>query len=218
MSRLTCGGTSPRFPYWPPRPLVLLTNGIIPVRTFGDLIRRARAEPNALSYGTPGVGTPHHISGEMMQKAGQFRLTHVTYRGTAPSLNDLLSGQIPLIIATTISVMPHLQAGKVQPIVTADQKRSSVLPDVPTLEESGYPGFDVELVAGLVAPAGTPPAIIARLHRDIQMAGQEPELRKRLIALGYDVAVGTAEDFRRKIDADAQKYEKLIPELGLAGN
>ncbi len=114
--------------------------------------------------------------------------------------------------------MPHLQAGKVQPIVTADQKRSSVLPDVPTLEESGYPGFDVESVAGLVAPAGTPPAIIARLHRDIQMAGQEPELRKRLIALGYDVAVGTAEDFRRKIDADAQKYEKLIPELGLAGN
>jgi tripartite-type tricarboxylate transporter receptor subunit TctC len=199
-------------------PLMLLTNGTIPVRTFADLIRRARAEPNALSYGTPGVGTPHHISGEMMQKAGQFRLTHVTYRGTAPSLNDLLSGQIPLIIATTISVMPHLQAGKVQPIVTADQKRSSVLPDVPTLEESGYPGFDVESVAGLVAPAGTPAAIIARLNQEIQMAGQEAELRKRLIMLGYDVAVGTTDDFRRKIDADAQKYEKLIPELGLAGN
>ena len=106
-----------------------------------------------------------------------------------------------------------------QPIVTADQKRSSVLPDVPTLEESGYPGFDVELVAGLVAPAGTPATIIGEARtRKYQMAGQEAELREQLIMLGYDVAVGTTDDFRRKIDADAQKYEKLIPELGLAGN
>ncbi len=153
-----------------------------------------------------------------MQKAGQFRLTHVTYRGTRSRSTTCCPGKSDFIIATTISVMPHLQAGKVQPIVTADQKRSSVLPDVPTLEESGYPGFDVESVAGLVAPAGTPAAIIARLNQEIQMAGQEAELREELIMLGYDVAVGTTDDFRRKIDADAQKYEKLIPELGLAGN
>ena len=197
-------------------PLVLLTNGTLPIKTLSDLVKHAKANPKTLSYGTPGIGTPHHISGEMLQKATGIELIHVTYRGTAPSLNDLLAHQIPLIIATTISVMPHLQARKVFPIVTADQKRSSVLPDVPTLEESGYPGFDVESVAGLVAPARTPPAIIARVSEEIQRVAQEPELRRKLIELGYDVVAGTPEGFAQKISSDTTKYERLIPELGLA--
>ena len=117
-------------------PLVLLTNGTLPIKTLPDLVAYAKANPKSLSYGTPGVGTPHHISGEMLQKATKIELNHVTYRGTAPSLNDLRANQIPLIIATTISVMPHLQERKVFPIVTADQKRSSVLRDVPTLGEA----------------------------------------------------------------------------------
>jgi tripartite-type tricarboxylate transporter receptor subunit TctC len=197
-------------------PLVLLTHGTLPIMTLADLVKHAKANPKTLSYGTPGIGTPHHISGEMLQKATGIELIHVTYRGTAPSLNDLLAHQIPLIIATTISVMPHLQARKVFPIVTADQKRSSVLPDVPTLEESGYPGFDVESVAGLVAPARTPPAIVARLSEEVQRVAQDPELRRKLVELGYDVVAGTPEGFAKKIGSDTAKYEKLIPELGLA--
>lgn len=197
-------------------PLVLLTNGALPIKTLPDLVSYAKAHPKSLSYGTPGVGTPHHISGEMLQRAAKIELNHVTYRGTAPSLNDLLANQIPLIIATTISVMPHLQARTVLPIVTADRERSPVLPDVPTLEESGYPGFDVGSVAGLVAPSGTPPTIIARVSREIQSAAREPELRKKLIELGYDVVAGTPEGFAQTIDSDTRKYEKLIPELGLA--
>jgi tripartite-type tricarboxylate transporter receptor subunit TctC len=197
-------------------PLVLLSNSSSSLKTLADVIAEAKAKDGALSYGTPGIGTPHHISGEMLQKAAGIKLTHVTYRGTAPSLNDLLAGHVPLIIATTISIMPHLQAGTIRPIVTADPKRSSVLPNVPTLEESGYHGFDVGSVAGLAAPAGTPPAIVARLNGAVQRSAQEPAVRRRLVELGYDVAVGTSADFAQKIAADTQKYEKLIPELGLA--
>jgi tripartite-type tricarboxylate transporter receptor subunit TctC len=196
-------------------PLVLLSNGSSPLKTFSGVIAEAKAKPGSLGYGSPGIGTPHHISGEMMQKAAGIKLTHVTYRGTAPSLNDLLGGQIPLIIATTISVMPHLQSNKVHAIVTADPKRSSVLPDVPTLEESGFPGFDVESVAGLAAPAATPPAIVARISEAVQAVAKEPELRSRLVGLGYDVVAGTPAGFAAKIGSDTAKYRKLIPELGL---
>jgi tripartite-type tricarboxylate transporter receptor subunit TctC len=199
-------------------PLVLLTNGTLPIKTLPDLVAYAKANPKSLSYGSPGIGTPHHISGEMLQKATKIELNHVTYRGTAPSLNDLLGNQIPLIIATTISVMPHLQERKVFPIVTADQKRSSVLPDVPTLGEAGYPGFDVESVAGLVAPSGTPPAIVDRISAEIQAIAQEAELRRKLLELGYDVVAGTPDAFARKINADRRKYEQLVQELGLASN
>ena len=185
------------------------------VRTLADLVKEAKARPEGLSYGTPGIGTPHHISGEMLQKATGIKLTQITYRGTAPSVNDLLAGQIPLIIATTISIMPLLQSGKVHAIITADQKRSAVLPDVPTLEESGHPGFDVESVAGLVAPAGTPPAIVRMISEAAQAAAQEPELRKKLVELGYDVVAGAPDGFAKKIEADNRKYGKLIPELGL---
>lgn len=196
-------------------PLVLLTQANGSIRTLADLVKEAKAKPGGLSYGTPGIGTPHHISGEMLQKATGIKLTQITYRGTAPSVNDLLAGQIPLIIATTISVMPLIQTGKVQAIITADQKRSSVLPNVPTLEESGHPGFDVESVAGLVAPSGTPPAIVKKISDAVQAVAQEPELRKKLVDLGYDVVASTPEGFAGKIDADNRKYEKLIPELGL---
>jgi tripartite-type tricarboxylate transporter receptor subunit TctC len=199
-------------------PLVLLTNGALPIKTLPDLVAYAKTNPKSLTYGTPGVGTPHHISGEMLQRATRIEFNHVTYRGTAPSLNDLLGNQIPLIIATTISVMPHLQERKVFPIVTADQKRSSVLPDVPTLAEAGYPGFDVESVAGLVAPSGTPPAIVDRISAEIQAIAQEAEIRRKLVELGYDVVAGTPDAFARKINADRRKYEQLIPELGLVSN
>jgi tripartite-type tricarboxylate transporter receptor subunit TctC len=199
-------------------PLVLLTNGALPIKTLPDLVAYAKANPKSLTYGTPGVGTPHHISGEMLQRATRIELNHVTYRGTAPSLNDLLGNQIPLIIATTISVMPHLQERKVFPIVTADQKRSSVLPDVPTLGEAGYPGFDVESVAGLVAPGGTPSAIVDRISAEIQAIAQEVDIRGKLLELGYDVVAGTPDAFARKIDSDRRKYEQLLPELGLVSN
>ena len=196
-------------------PLVLLTQANGSIQTLADLVKEAKARPEGLSYGTPGIGTPHHISGEMLQKATGIKLTQITYRGTAPSVNDLLAGQIPLIIATTISIMPLLQSGKVHAIITADQKRSAVLPDVPTLEESGHPGFDVESVAGLVAPAGTPPAIVRMISEAAQAAAQEPELRKKLVELGYDVVAGAPDGFAKKIEADNRKYGKLIPELGL---
>ena len=196
-------------------PLVLLTQANSAIRTLADLVKEAKSRPEGLSYGTPGIGTPHHISGEMLQKATGIKLTQITYRGTAPSVNDLLAGQIPLIIATTISVMPLLESGKVHAIITADQKRSSVLPNVPTLQESGHPGFDVESVAGLVAPAGTPSAIVAKISEVAQAVARESELRKKLVDLGYDVVAGAPEGFAEKIDSDNRKYEKLIPELGL---
>jgi tripartite-type tricarboxylate transporter receptor subunit TctC len=197
-------------------PLILLSSDSLAAKTIPELVGYAKSKPGVLSYGSPGVGTPHHITGEMLKQAAQIDMLHIPYKGTAPSMNDLLAGQIPLVIATAISVMPQLQAGKVHAIATADEKRTAVLPNVPTIQESGYPGFDVASVAGLAAPAGTPPEVIERLNRAVHSAIEVAGFKQRMLDLGYDLVASTADAYRNQIASDDAKYRKLIPALGIA--
>lgn len=197
-------------------PLVLLSNPSLPPKTLPELVAYAKANPNKLSYGSPGIGTVHHISVEMLNRAANIDLTHVPYRGTLPSLNDLLANQIPLIIATTISVLPTLQAGKIHAIATADHKRSPILPNVPTYGEGGYPGIELPSSSGIAAPAGTPPAIVERLSKDVREIAAEPAFRQRMLDLGYNVIASTPAGYVEQIGADVKQFQKQIPELKIA--
>jgi tripartite-type tricarboxylate transporter receptor subunit TctC len=196
-------------------PLVLLVEPALPVGTLDDLVRYAKANPGKLSYGTPGVGTPHHLVGEALKRADGLDLVHIPYRGTGPSLTGLLSGQVPMILATTIAVMPFVQSGKVRALVVAGDRRTAILPEVPTLTESGFPGIDVESWFGVAAPAGTPAAVIERLHRELQAVAESEDVRTRLSAQGFVVAVSTPAAFRQSIATEHARFGRMIAEFGL---
>jgi tripartite-type tricarboxylate transporter receptor subunit TctC len=195
--------------------MLLLVDPALPVKSIGGFIAYAKANPGKLGYGTPGVGTPHQLLGEMLKKVAGIDLVHVPYRGTAPSLNGLLAHQVPAIIATTIAVMPFIESGKVRALATAGEERSSILPDVPTLAESGFPQINVASWFGLSAPAGTPTAIIERLNRDLRVVAETAGLRQRLAAQGFTIAVSSSDDFKRAIAARYEKYGRMVADIGL---
>jgi tripartite-type tricarboxylate transporter receptor subunit TctC len=198
---------------WAPR--TLIKSPQLPVTTLSELVTYAKANPGTLSYGSSGVGSLQHISGEMLRRGTSIDIVHVPYRGTAPSFNDLMAGRLPLIVATTVSTLPLIQAGKIEAIATADSKRSPVLPNVPSYKESGfeYPGYDLAISSGIAAPVGTPPEIIGKLGREIQAVAAEPEFRKRLEDLGYTVVAGTPDEYVKQVVKDVELFSRVIPEL-----
>ncbi len=196
-------------------PLVLLVDPVLPVGSMRELVAYAKANPGKLSYGSPGVGTPHHLIGEAMKRAAGIDLVHVPYRGTGPSLNGLLSGQVSAIIATTIAVMPFIESGKVRALAVAGEERTPILPNVPTLAEGGLGGIEVASWFGIAAPAGTPAAIIDRLNRELRGVAELPDLHDRLSAQGFSIAVSTPDAFRRSIAAEHERFGRMISELGL---
>ena len=197
-------------------PLLLFANPSVAAKDVKDLIDSARANPGKLSVGTPGVGTPHHLAMAMMNANAKIDITHVPYRGTAPALNDLIGGQIPLIWATPVAVMPHVESGKVKMLGVASRKRVPSLPQVPTIAENALPGFDVEIWFGLAAPAKTPPDIVARLSNELQEIVKLPDVQKRAQALGFDLDYGGSEPFRQLIRADHEKFGTVIRDAGIA--
>ncbi len=196
-------------------PLFLFANSSLPVANLKELIAYAKANPGKLTVGTPGIGTPHHLAAAMLNGAAHIDITHVPYRGTAPALNDLLGGQIPLIWATPNVVIPFVEAGKVKPLAVASLERFALLPKVPTVDESGVSGFDVSVWFGIAAPAGTPPDIIARVSRQIAEIDKIPEVRQKMAPLGYDLNYVDSQHFAAKIAADHARYGKVIRDAGI---
>jgi tripartite-type tricarboxylate transporter receptor subunit TctC len=199
-------------------PLFLFAHPSLPVTDVKELIAYARANPGKLSVGTPGVGTPHHLAAAMLNTASGIDVTHVPYRGTAPALNDLVGGQIPLIWATPNVVIQFVEAGKVKPLATASLRRVALLPNVPTVAENALPGFNVGVWFGIAAPARTPRNIIERLAREIAEISRLPDVQKRLSALGYDLAFSGSEGLRDLIATDHRRYGTAIREAGIAPN
>src|ERR1700688_3263026 len=168
-------------------PLFLFASPSLPVENLKELIAYAKANPGKLSVGIPGIGTPHHLAAAMLNAAAGIDITHVPYKGTAPALNDLLGGQIPLIWATPNVVMQYVEAGKIKPLGVSSLERIALLPNVPTLDESGVPGFDVSVWFGIAAPAKTPRDIIARVSGEIAAIDKLPEIKAKTAPLGYDL-------------------------------
>jgi tripartite-type tricarboxylate transporter receptor subunit TctC len=190
---------------------VLVTLAGSPIRSIADLVDAARAKPGALSYGSTGVGGGNHLAGELFALATGTRLIHVPYKGSAAALADLLGGQLTFMFDTVITSVPQIRAGKLRGFAVSSAKRASSLPDLPTMDEAGIKGFDISQWQGVLAPGGTPGAIVRRLNAEILKAMRTPEMHERMVTKGgNEIVTGTPEDLAALIRSDLQKYAKLV--------
>jgi len=184
-------------------------------KTLGDWVAAARAQPGTITYGTAGYGTFTHLAVELLQKAGNFKAVQVPYKGAAPAITDLLGGHIPMAALSIASGMPHIQGGKVRGLAVTSLTRSPALPDVPTVAESGFPGFEANGWLGILVPNGTPPAVIAKLNSEISKVMQSAETKKLLLAQGVEARTSTPEQFGALIKGETAKWGKIISDAGI---
>jgi tripartite-type tricarboxylate transporter receptor subunit TctC len=196
-------------------PIVLMTNAAFPARTVKDLIAMAKREPGKLNVGTPPPGTGGYLAAELFKAAAGIDFAVVTYKGTGPLTNDLLGGHVPVAFNVLAPAMGNLQAGTLRAIATAGPMRLSLLPDIPTIAESGLPGFEAVLHYGLMAPAGTPAEIVERLNRELRTALADPEVKARILADGGDPLPSTPREYAADIEKEEHKWSALIRRLGL---
>ena len=197
------------------QPLVLFAQPSLPANDVKELIAYCKVNPGKLSVGTAGVGSPHHLAAAWLNKSAQIEIAHVPYRGAAPALNDLLGGQIPLIWALSVAVMPFVEQGKVKPLGVSTQQRFPLLPLVPTVAESGVPGFDIDFFYGVAAPAKVPPGVVARVEEAVREITEQPDVRERMSALGMSVDFRDSNQFRDLIAKENEKYGLIVRESGL---
>jgi tripartite-type tricarboxylate transporter receptor subunit TctC len=196
-------------------PIVLMTNTAFPAHTVMDLIAMAKREPGKLNVGTPPPGTGAFLSAELLKVAAGIDFTIVTYKGTGPLTNDLVGGHVPIAFNVLAPAMGNLQAGTLRALATAGAERLSLMPDVPTIAESGLPGFEAVLHYGLMAPAGTPADIVTRLNDELRKAVALDDVRARIAADGGDVLTSTPEQYAADIDREQRKWGPLVRRLGL---
>jgi tripartite-type tricarboxylate transporter receptor subunit TctC len=195
-------------------PNLIVAHPSLKAGTLRELIALARAEPGKIAYGTSGPATSTHLSGELFQAMAGVRLVHVPYKGGAQALNDLLAGQIPLMF-DTMSAVQAVKAGKLKALAITSDRRSPLLPDVPTVAEAGLAGYRVTSWNGIMAPAGTPTAVVARLNAEVNKALSLPEVQKSLTADGSEVRGGSVEAFGRFINDETQRWGQLIRDAGI---
>lgn len=196
-------------------PLVLLVNTEVPVKTTREFIALAKQQPGELTYGSAGNGASTHLAVSLFEDATGTKLMHVPYKGGGPAMQDVMAGHINLTLLTVLESASALKSGKVRPIAVTSDKRSPALPEIPTLAESGVPGYFSISWIGLLAPAGTPPEIVDKIARDVQQVVNAPEMRDRLIGQGATPVGGTPSQFKAFIDSETQRYRKLIADKGI---
>lgn len=196
-------------------PLVLFAHPSVEFGSVQELISYCKDRPGKLSVGTAGVGSPHHMAAAWLNTAANIQLTLVPYRGAAPALNDLLGGQIPLMWATPVAVLPFLEAGKVKALAVSTPARGRMLPQVPTIAETVVPGFDITAWLGVVAPAKVPMDIVSRLAETVREITELDDVQKRLETLGLEVEFRNSERFRDLIASDYVKYGTIAREAGI---
>ncbi len=197
------------------QPYVIVVNPKVPARTVKELIALAQARPGSLNYGSPGAGSGGNLAGELFKLETRTQMEHVPYKGAAQALTDILSGQIQVMFPTILAVTGQIKSGGMRAIAVTSARRSSALPDLPTVSESGVPGFEAASWNGIMAPGATPPAIIARLNRDMVQVIKSPEVRDMLAADGAEPMGNTAEEFGRHVRNEIQKWTKVIAAAGI---
>jgi len=195
-------------------PLVMVTGATMPFKTLADAVNAAKAKPGQVNFASPGNGTVAHLTSEMFQKAAGIKTQHVPYKGANQALTDIISGNVELYMSSVPTLIQHIKNGKVHALAVTSAKRTDDLPNVPTINESGYKGFDAVTWFGLLAPAGTPKDVIAKINAEFNKAMQQPELRKRLDEEGADAAGGTPEQFAALIKDDIPRWGKVVKESG----
>ncbi|GAB1576688.1 Bug family tripartite tricarboxylate transporter substrate binding protein [Bordetella petrii] len=191
-------------------PLVLSVNNSLPVKNLQELIALAKKEPGKLTFGSSGVGGAHHLSGEMFREQAGIDIVHVPYKGGSLAATDLMGGHISMMFEMGYSALPAIRGNKIHPIAVTSAKRLDVLPEVPTLAEAGLPGFESYNWQGIVAPAGTPAPIIARLNSEFNRILQDAEVQKAIADTGSQAGGGTPEEFGAFIASETRKWAEVI--------
>ncbi|OZI41787.1 Bug family tripartite tricarboxylate transporter substrate binding protein [Bordetella genomosp. 4] len=191
-------------------PLVLSVTNTLPVKNLQELIDLAKKKPGTLTFGSSGVGGAHHLSGEMFREQADIDIVHVPYKGGSPASADLMGGHISMMFEMGYAALPAIQSKKVHPIAVTSAKRLTVLPDVPTLSEAGLPGFESYNWQGIIAPAGTPAPIIAKLNTELNNILQDPEVQRAIADTGSQAGGGTPDDFAKFIASETRKWAEVI--------
>ena len=219
-------GLYARMPYDPARdfapialvssaPLVLVAGPAAPAGDLGQLIKYMRQHPETLTIANAGQGSPHHICAGLVVKAADVSVTHVSYKGAAPAITDLLGGSVQVLCDNVGTIGPHIKSGKVRPLAVSTRKRTVLLPDVPTFEEGGLPGIDFSLWFMLVAPAGTPADIVERLNREVNAALGDPDTIARLHGFANEPVGGSVQAAADHLRTETQRWPGLVKSIGL---
>jgi tripartite-type tricarboxylate transporter receptor subunit TctC len=192
---------------------VLVVHPSVPAKTVAELIAYAKARPGLLNFGSTGTGGLSHLAGEMLKSSAGIQMTHIPYKGTGPAQTDLLAGQIQLMFNDT--AVPHVKAGKLRALAVTGPRRWAQLPDVPTLAELGVSGYETYNWFGILAPAGTPPDIVAMLNRELVAIMKNPEMQAWMQARGAEAASGSVDEFAAYIRRDLEKWSRLVKETGI---
>ena len=189
---------------------ILITHPSVPVKSVKELLALARAKPGVLNYGTSGAGTVTHLAGELLKHLARVDITHVAYKGSAPSLTALLAGEVDLSYENSLITLPHIRSGRVRALAVTGSQRSRLLPDLPTIAEAGLPGYGASGWYGLLAPAATPRPVIGRLHAEAVKALRLPDVVERLSGQGAEPVGNTPEDFGAFIHSEIDKWANLV--------
>jgi len=196
-------------------PNVIAVNPKLPSRSLAELLDAARANPGGIGFATAGHGTTQHFTGELLNQLAGTRMNHVGYKGGGPAATDVIAGHVPVLISGLPPAMPFIKSGALLPLAVTSTRRSPILPDVPTVAESGHPGFDATFWFAILAPAGTPQPVLARLNAAFNDTLQDAEVRRLLGAQGVDIAGGTAAQAQDFLDTDTRKWAELIRASGI---
>ena len=196
-------------------PNVLVVHPSLPVKSVAELIAYAKAHPGQLNFASAGIGTSPQMSIELFKSMAGIDMVHIPYKGTAPGVVDLLAGQVLVMAPNLLTALPHIKSGKLRALAVTSAKRSEALPEVPTVAEAGVPGYDSTQWYGVLAPAGTPPQIVARLHDGIVRALRDAEVGKRLAADGAEALGSSPEEFAAFIKSESEKWAKVASAAGI---
>ena len=195
-------------------PNVLVVNPAVPAKSVKELIEYARKNPGKLNFGSGSTGSAGHLAGELMKSMAGIDMTHVPYKGAAPAMQDLVAGRLDLMFDNLASAQGQIKAGTVRALAVTTAKRSPLAPDLPTIGESGLPGFDISTWFGVFAPAKTPAPVVQKLHDAFAAALALPDVRERMLTLGAEPVASTPKEFAAYIDAEAKKYARLVKASG----
>src|SRR5262245_46631055 len=197
-------------------PYVLVVNAKLPAKSLKEFVALAQSTPGGLNYGTTGIGAANHLVTELFNSKAGLKMTHIPYRGTALAVADLIAGQVSVVFADPISALPHIQAGTLRALAVTSPQRSPVSPEVPTVAESGYPGFDAIAWHGILAPAGTPPEIVKKLHAEIVAALRQPETQTLLVNQAMQTVGNTPEEFAAFIKKDIAIWKDVATQADVS--
>jgi tripartite-type tricarboxylate transporter receptor subunit TctC len=196
-------------------PMVFAVNPAVPAKTLAELVALAREKPGTIAYSTPGAGTTHHVIGEMFRLAAKVDIVHAPFQGGGPAINAVVGGHVPMVLGNASEVVPFAKSGKVRPLAVTTAERADVLPDVPTIREAGYPEVESTNWTGLVVPAATPTAVVARLNEELVRALRNAEVVEKLKTFGMSAVPGTPEQFDALLRSESARYAKVVREAGI---